>query len=144
MSRSVARFVHVAVLAVAGTGLVYAWMAWLAQPEDEFAIVNHPWQPELQYWHVLAAPLLVFAVGLIWRSHVWASFRNPARPRRATGIALIALFAPMCVSGYALQVAHDPEWRSVWVWTHGITSIAWTLGYLVHQLAPKRQARPRR
>lgn len=139
MSPRSARSVHLAFLAVAGTGLVYAWMAWLVEPADEFAIVNHPWQPDLQYWHILSAPLLVFAVGAIWSAHVWASFRNRARPRRRTGIALMLLFAPMCMSGYALQVAQDEAWRSAWVWTHGVTSIVWTLGYLLHQLAPRRK-----
>jgi hypothetical protein len=31
-------------------------MRCLAEPADEWAVVNHPWQPHLQHLHVLAAP----------------------------------------------------------------------------------------
>ena len=62
MSRGQSVFLHLANLAVSGTGLVYAWMRYLAEPVDEWAIVNHPWQPHTQHLHILTAPLLVFAV----------------------------------------------------------------------------------
>jgi len=124
---------QIANLAVGGTGLVYAWMRYLVTPTDEWAVVNHPLQPLVQHLHVLAAPLLVFAVGLIWGGHVVAKLRN-GRPNRAAGIGLVALFLPMAASGYLLQVAVDPEWRRHWIWVHVAASLAWIVTFVVHQV----------
>ncbi len=106
MTRLEAWFLHVATLLVGGGGLVYAWMRYLARPDDPFAVVNHPWQPAVQHLHVLAAPLLVFAIGLIWKAHAWPG--RPAARRRAPERAvsrLVATAAPMIASGYLLQTA---------------------------------------
>ena len=59
MTRLEAWFLHVATILVGGGGLVYAWMRYFVRPDDPFAVVNHPWQPDVQHLHVLAAPLLV-------------------------------------------------------------------------------------
>jgi hypothetical protein len=137
MTRGEAWFQHSANILVGGTGLVYAWMRYLAEPSDEFAIVNHPWQPDVQHLHVLTAPLLVFASGLIWREHVWRRVRAGYEPRRKLGLALFALLVPMIASGYLLQVATSDGWRAGWAWTHLATSLAWLLAYVAHQLAPR-------
>ena len=76
MSRAQLLLFHLINLAVCGTGLVYAWMRYLVEPVDEWAVVNHPWQPHMQHLHVLLAPLLVFAVGLIWSAHVLGKLKN--------------------------------------------------------------------
>ncbi len=133
MSRCQAVFLHLANVLVAGTGLVYAWMRYLLQPVDEWAVVNHPWQPLLQHLHVLAAPSLVFAMGLIWSAHVLGKLKN-GRKNRAAGVGLTALFLPMAASGYLLQVAVDPEWRRRWVWIHVASSLLWVAAFAVHQL----------
>ena len=51
-------------------------MRYLMEPTDLFSVVNHPWQPTLQHLHVLVAPLMVFAVGLIWKKHIAALIRK--------------------------------------------------------------------
>jgi hypothetical protein len=137
MTRGEAWLQHTANLLVGGTGLVYAWMRYLAEPADEFAIVNHPWQPDVQHLHVVTAPLLVFASGMIWRDHVWRRIRSGFQPRRKLGLALFALLVPMTASGYLLQVATSEGWRSAWAWTHLVTSLAWTAAYVAHQVTPK-------
>lgn len=124
---------QIANLAVVGTGVVYAWMRYAVAPTDEWAVVNHPLQPSLQHLHVLAAPLLVFAVGLIWSGHVVAKLRN-GRNNRAAGIGLTALFLPMAASGYLLQVAVDESWRERWIWVHVAASGLWILAFVVHQV----------
>jgi hypothetical protein len=123
---------HLANLAVAGTGLVYAWMRYLVEPADEWAVVNHPWQPHVQHLHVLAAPLLVFALGLIWTAHVIGKLKN-GRNNRVVGIGLTTLFLPMAASGYLLQVAVDPGWRQTWTWVHVASSLLWVMAFVVHQ-----------
>jgi hypothetical protein len=123
---------HIANLAVCGTGLVYAWMRYLVEPTEEWAVVNHPWQPHLQHLHVLAAPLLVFAVGLIWSAHVVGKLKNGSR-NRVAGIGLIALFLPMAASGYLLQAAVEEVWRQIWIWVHVVSSLLWVAAFVVHQ-----------
>ena len=63
MTRAEAWLQHLANVLVGGTGLVYGWMRYFAEPADEFSVVNHPWQPDLHSLHVITAPLLVFASG---------------------------------------------------------------------------------
>lgn len=139
MTRFEAWLVHLANLLVGGTGLVYAWFRYVAAPVDEFSAV-HPAQGLAQHAHVLAAPLLVFALGLIWRGHVWAGLRLGSAARRRSGVALLALAAPMVASGYLLQIAVEPAWREAWIVVHVAASLLWILGTLAHQLTP----RPRR
>ena len=145
MSRLEAWTLHAATLAVGGTGLVYAWMLYLLKPSDPYAVVNHPWQPGVQHLHVLTAPLLVFAAGVIWRAHVWRRFRAGVRARRRSGLTVAASLGPMTLSGYLLQTATDPSWRRAWVAVHLAASALWIVGYLAHQLTrrggpPARQA----
>lgn len=139
MTRPTAWLQHVANGIVGGTGLAWAWALWFVEPEDPFAIVNHPWQPHFQTVHVVSAPLLVFAIGLLWPDHVWARVRSGFRARRKTGLALFALVWPMIASGYLLQVAVDEAWRAAWLWTHVVTSCVWILAYVVHQLSRRKR-----
>ncbi len=139
MSRFEAWTLHVATLLVGGTGLVYAWMRYLATPADPFAVVNHPWQPALQHGHVWAAPVLVFGIGLIWREHIWKHFRRDVCVRRSTGVAMLLTLVPMVASGYLLQTAVEPSWRKLWVVIHLVASGLWILGYGGHLLTSKRK-----
>ncbi len=134
MTRTCAWFVHGATGVVGATGLVYGWMRYLLDPVDEFALVNHPREPLLKTLHILTAPLLVFACGLLWRHHVWARLRASYPHRRRSGMALAALLCPMVASGYLLQTAVDPGWRQVWIWIHGVTASLWVALYLGHHL----------
>jgi hypothetical protein len=134
VARAEAWTTHLAILLVGGTGLVYAWMTYFLPPADPYAIVNHPWQPHLQHLHVVTAPLLVFAAGLLWRRHVWASWKLGVRERRRSGIGLALTVAPMVVSGYLIQTAVGETWRQVWVAVHLAASALWIAGYLAHQL----------
>jgi len=130
---------HASNVLVAGTGLVYAWMIYLVTPEDPFALANHPWQPELQSAHILFAPLVVFAVGYSWQSHVWMRLRFRFPHKRRTGLCLFALFLPMVVSGYGLQVAVNETVHATWLWMHWISSGLWILFYLIHWMLPGPQ-----
>ncbi|MCB9916482.1 MAG: hypothetical protein H6828_15245 [Planctomycetes bacterium] len=137
MSRGVAWSVHASNLAVGGTGLVYGWMRYLAVPADEFAVVNHPWQPLMQHLHVLAAPLLVFVVGLLWRDHVWRRWRAGQRSHRRSGVGLALGFAPLVLSGYLLQTSSDEGLRLVWAWVHDLSAVAWLALAAVHPFLPR-------
>jgi hypothetical protein len=49
--------------------------------------------------------------------------------------------APMVLSGAGVQVAGDPAWRTALAWIHGISSLAFLAGYLVHLVRTWAQAR---
>lgn len=140
MNRPEAWTHHAANVLVGGTGVAYGWMLYLATPDDPFALVNHPLQPTVQAWHVVAAPLLVFAVAFSWRRHVWARVAGGYPHRRRTGLTLFALFFPMVASGYLLQVSADETLRQAWLVAHVATSVLWILAYLVHQLSHRPAA----
>ncbi len=137
MTRVELWLLHAATALVGGTGLVYAWMLYVLKPADPDAVVHHPWQPHVQHLHVLAAPLLVFAAGLIWRRHVWGGWRSGQPARRRSGVALALTLLPMVASGYLLQTAVDDAWRKGWVAVHLAASALWLAGYLAHQLTPR-------
>lgn len=145
MTRFEAWTVHLSSLLVGGTGAVYAWMRYLAEPADPYAVVNHPLQPLFQHLHVVAAPLLVFAAGFIWREHVWKHWRKRVKGRRRSGLSMMLTLVPMIASGYLIQVAVEPSWRNVWVWVHLVASGLWALAYVGHLVSPRlRRARRRR
>jgi hypothetical protein len=132
---------HLANVLVGGTGLIYAWMIWLLQPTDPYSPVHHPWQPHLQHLHILVAPLLVFATGLIWRRHVWAKWQAGIPAARRSGLALGLSLAPMVISGYLVQTAVDDSWRKIWGIVHLAVSGLWVAGYLTHQVLAIRMRR---
>ena len=137
MTRAEAWTQHAANLLVGGTGLAYAWLRYAAVAPDPFSAV-HPLLPPVQHAHVWSAPLLVFALGVVWRAHAWAGFRSGATPRRRSGLGLLLAAAPMVASGYLLQTAVEPDWRQIWTAVHLAASGLWLAGYLAHQLAPRR------
>jgi hypothetical protein len=137
VTRGEAWTLHAATALAGGTGLVYAWMRYLVEPADEFAVVNHPLEPLVQHAHVWSAPLLVFGLGLIFQRHVWARLAGGFRPRRATGATLALLFVPMVVSGYGLQTSAGEAWRKAWIGVHLATSLAWLAVYCWHLCSPR-------
>jgi len=139
VSRFEAWAVHLATLLVGGTGLVYAWMLYALAPVDAYAVIHHPLQPAVQHLHVWCAPLLVFAAGLIWRAHAWEHLRGGVRLHRPSGLVLLATLVPMVASGYLIQTAVDPAWRTAWVAVHLIASVLWLVGHAAHAAAPLRK-----
>lgn len=119
-------------LLTGGTGLLYAVMRYLLKPADEFAIVNHPWQPHVQHLHILAAPLLVIAFGQLWHHHAWLSLRAGAQHGRRSGITMLATGLPMIFTGYLIQTATHETWRTIWIIIHVTTSLIWLTGYIAH------------
>lgn len=141
MTRRTAWFVHVSTALVVVTGLVYAWFRYFHTPPDPddleafLAVATHPLEPVVQWLHILLAPALVFAVGIIWNAHVWKRIASGFSLRRRSGLVLAISFGPMVISGYALQTSVDETWRDIWIWTHVVTSVVFTVVYVWHQLS---------
>ncbi len=132
---------YVANALVGGTGLVYAWMRYLLKPVDEFAVANHPWQPDVQHLHILTAPLLVLVIGHIAYHHAIVYWKAGMRPGRRTGLSMLALAAPMIFSGYFLQTAVSETWRFTWIIIHVSTSLIWLAGFGLHLVVHARNRR---
>jgi hypothetical protein len=119
-----------------GTGLLYAWARYLVRPDDPYSVVNHPWQPSFQHAHVLAAPLLVFALAMVARQHMLGRYRDPrARRGRRMGILSSLLIIPMGVSGYLVQVLTDSGPRSVAGWFHLGSGLLFLATFTAHFIA---------
>mgnify|MGYP001192325437 FL=1 len=117
------------------TGLIYWWMDEFLQPIDEFAIINHPLQPWLLKAHIIIAPVLVFALGVIWMNHIWKHIRISMQGARKSGLIAVVLITPMVFSGYLIQAVISPVLLTVLIWIHIGGGLFYLLGLLVHKLA---------
>lgn len=123
---------HVASALAALTGLLFGGLKYFGARPGEFGPETHPWQGLAQHGHVLAAPLLVFALGGLFRAHFLPMWRSGKLAGRLTGSFLGVGLVPMILSGYLVQVAVDPGWRTVLAWVHGASSLAFLVGFLAH------------
>ena len=114
--------------ATAVTGVVYAWMQYMMEPVNEWAAINHPWQPWVLKAHIVVAPFLVFAVGVIATGHIWKHYRSGA---------------PMVVSGYLIQAVTHVGWLRALVWAHLITGGLYSVALVWHHLVFRRRRRIR-
>ena len=123
---------HLAALATGGTGLMDGLLRWFGERAGEFGPEAHPWLGTAQHLHVLVTPLLVFALGMIVRGHLWTRLQAGGAEGRRTGLGAAFLIAPMVLSGVAIQVVTSPLWRTGFAWIHGINSGAFLLAYIGH------------
>ena len=125
---------HLGALLTGLSGLVYGWMRYFGKVQGEFGIEPHPLQALVQHLHVLAAPLLLFALGMMVRGHLYTKLRTGAPEGRRTGMGLGFLILPMVASGYLVQVATSPAWRLTFAWVHGLASLLFLISYAGHGL----------
>ncbi len=116
------------------SGLTYAFMRYLLEPSDPFSAYGHPLQPHALSLHVLAAPLLLFCVGIAFGAHALPAKRGGERQARRTGLTLIVLVTPMALSGYGLQVFAAASWRPWLAWFHGLSSLVFVGSLVGHAL----------
>jgi len=130
--------VHVTTWLMALSGAVYFYMKHLMTGSDPFSALHHPWQPHALSLHVLTGPVAVFALGLIARDHILDRLFEPRQRRgRATGLIILALAAPMIVSGYLMQVLTDPGARRALVGAHVISGALYTLLFAGHLIVSR-------
>jgi len=132
MSRVERAIVWLAVALVVGTGIGYGVLRYLLASTDEWGVAAHPLEPLALKLHVLAAPLLVFAVGLIAVRHILAHLQQDIRSGRRSGLTAVVTLVPMVVSGYAIQVVTGERWLVVLAWIHGVTGVVFALGAVAH------------
>jgi hypothetical protein len=135
------RGLHAATAAAALTGGVYGWFRYFGQRMGDFGPEPSPWQGRWQHAHVLAAPLLLFMLGVAIRGHLLLKLRAGGREGRRTGLLLGLLIAPMVLAGFGIQVVTDTAWHVSLAWIHGVSASVFTLGYLIHLAAIWRYRR---
>jgi hypothetical protein len=119
-------------LVTAVTGVVYFALERFYVPVDEFAI-GHPLEPWLLKAHILAAPALVFAIGLITLDHIWKHYRCLVPAGRKTGLAAMWVIIPMIVTGYLIQAVTAVAWLEALGWLHLGTGLAYLGSLIAHQ-----------
>lgn len=133
--RSLERWsLHLGAFLTGLSGLVYGWLRYFGQVRGEFGIEPHPLQGLIQHLHVLAAPVLLFALGMAVRGHLSTKLKTGAREGRRTGLASGLLALPMVGAGYLVQVTTSASCRLVFVWAHGAASLLFLACYLGHGL----------
>ena len=126
------------------TGLVYWWMDAMLEPVNEWAVVNHPLQPWVLKAHIVVAPVLVFAIGLIATDHIWKHFRTRVKRGRRSGLAAMWVIVPMVLTGYLIQAITHELWLTVVAWIHIVTGLVYAVGLLAHRQVIRRNGTKRR
>jgi len=128
--------------ATGATGLLYWWMRTWLEPADEFAVINHPLEPWVLKAHVLVAPLLVFALGMVAVDHIWRQYSLRIRAGRRSGLLSMWTIAPMIATGYAIQVVTHVGALEALAWAHVAAGIAYLIGLVLHHPIPRRFVHP--
>lgn len=115
------------------TGVIYLWLKYVLVSDDPFAVVNSPWQGPVLKLHVVAAPTLVFAFGLVALRHVWRHLRNRVADGRLSGLTGAAALIPMIATGYLIQAVTDEGWLRALAWAHIGLGLLYAAAILFHQ-----------
>jgi hypothetical protein len=134
MNRLETWLLHLSTIVLTVTGGVYACMHYLMKSSDPFSVINHPLEPYMLDIHIIAAPVLVVAIGIILHSHILFKIENGSRAARKSGLILIPLFLIMAISGYVLQITSGSINR-FFFWIHLGSGSLWALVYAAHHLA---------
>lgn len=119
-------------LIVAATGFAFGWMKYFVRNDDPFAVINHPWQPAMLGAHLLVAPILILAFGIVLSSHVIKKLRATKIPNRKSGFVALGTFAVMTISGYGLQVATGDLWLKAMLTLHLTSGVLFAVTYAAH------------
>ena len=114
------------------TGFLYAWMKYVMRPLDEFAVINHPLQPLVLKLHILASPVLVFAIGLIAARHIIPHLRSGVRRARGSGLTSALVVTPMILTGYLIQAVTNVPLLAALAWSHLGLGTVFALAAAVH------------
>lgn len=124
------------------TGVVYGLLRYLGKVNGEFGPEPSHWEPFWQHAHVLAAPVLLFALGSAARGHVTGMLHRGVQRGRRTGLMLAVIGAPLVLGGYAVQVVTQLGVRNALGWTHAGVGALFAVLYGVHWAKPRRPAGP--
>jgi hypothetical protein len=111
------------------TGLTYGVMKYYLAGRDPDSRLGHPLQPTVAKAHLLVVPVVVFAFGLLFRSHALQRLKGKETRGPSSGALMLLFFAPLVFTGYGVQAL--PDARAVG-WAHAALGVLFALYWLVH------------
>ncbi len=127
------RLLFVSVSTTAITGVTVWVMKDLLPRRDPFSVLGHPWQPHVLAAHLLVAPAVVFALGLIAREHIVQGWKYGVNgDGRRSGILTVLWALPMILSGYLLQIVTGDTPRRVLSIGHLVSGALFTALFVGH------------
>jgi hypothetical protein len=130
---------HIGWSLTALSGLVYGVLKYFVTSPDPDSRLSHPWQPSVLALHLLAAPVAVFSLGLLFRRHALARIWAGEREGRRTGVSMAQLAVPLALSGYLLQALTGDAARRWTGWLHALAGLLFAVAYAAH---PRRSRLP--
>lgn len=133
MTRFQRWLLYASTIAATASGVTYFCLRRFVEPADPWAVVNHPLEPWALKAHVLTAPLMLFAVGMITTQHIWRSLRSSLPTGRRSGVIGAAVFGPLVLSGYLIQTATNELLLEILGWTHLLLGLVCSAAILIHR-----------
>lgn len=127
-----ARLLHVSVILLTGSGLLYGVMKYLMARFEPDSPLGHPWQPSVLKLHILVAPVLVFGIGMLFRYHAMRRIQAGETQGRRNGIIILSMAAPLVMSGYAVQAFVGDAARTWSGWIHAGLGLLFAFAWLLH------------
>jgi hypothetical protein len=125
-------------VALAGaSGIVYGVMKYFLAGTNPDSRLGHPWQPWVLAAHVLAAPVAVFGLGLLWRSHALGRLQLGEREGRRSGLMILRVTPPLVFSGYLVQVLTGDPLRKATGWLHAALGVVFALAIVLHLIGSR-------
>jgi hypothetical protein len=128
---------RIGVALTGASGIVYGVMKYFLAGTNPDSRLGHPWQPAILAAHVLAAPVVVFGLGLLWRGHALARLQSGEPEGRRTGATLFRVAPPLVFSGYLIQVLTGDPLRKATGWLHAALGVAFALAFVVHLIGSR-------
>ncbi len=132
MKRWEAWFIRAGFALVSASGVFLAVLKYFLAGSDPDSRVGHPWQPAVTAVHVLVAPVAVFVLGLLWRSHALSRLKNGELEGRSSGTTLTVIGLPLVLSGYVVQVLTGAAARKWTGWFHAAIGLIFALAFALH------------
>lgn len=130
---------HIGWSLTALSGLAYGVLKYFVTSPDPDSRLSHPWQPSVLALHLLAAPVAVFSLGLLFRRHALARIAAGEREGRRSGVSMTRLAVPLALSGYLLQTLTGDAARRWTGWLHALAGLLFVVAYAAH---PRRSRLP--
>lgn len=143
MTRFQRWFLYVTTALATLSGVGYFYMKRFLTPLEPWAVINHPLEPWFLKAHILTAPLMLFAVGLITTQHIWRSLKSSLPTGRKTGLAATIAFGPLVLTGYLIQTVASPMAIDVLGWTHLVLGLVSAFAIFEHRRLVRGRKRRR-
>lgn len=125
------KFVHLASYLTIFHGVVYYVVKYFLKTETEYGIRPNDYQSIIQGAHIVLSPFLIFALGILWKSHILKFFKKKTRKLYSGTILTLSLIL-ISFSGYLIQVIYRPTEKEISIYIHLIFSGLYIGSYIFH------------